>query len=153
MGFSSRRHGFRKSSSSGCLVVADKQWVPEGVNKHSQSVIDLFDFIRGSAKVILHDLPLGEYKRAVYLIDLSKVSHAPGHCNMWLTGRPFRSPLLSTRRPCLLFSPPTWLRKCPHPPRISRIRSSPDWAAKLEIGLLRDNKRSRACKPPKWMHS
>jgi hypothetical protein len=52
-----------------------KQWVPEGVNKHSQSVIDLFDFIRGSAKVILHDLPLGEYKRAVYLIDLSKVNH------------------------------------------------------------------------------
>lgn len=49
------------------------KWVPEGENKHSQSVIDLFDFIRGSAKVILHDLPLGEYKRAVYLIDLSKV--------------------------------------------------------------------------------
>ena len=54
-------------------MLTDK-WVPEGVNRHSQSVIDLFDFIRGSAKVILHDHPLGEYKRAIYLIDLSKVS-------------------------------------------------------------------------------
>ncbi|ODO07655.1 cytoplasmic protein [Cryptococcus wingfieldii CBS 7118] len=47
-------------------------WVPEGENKHSQSVIDLFDFIRGSASIILHDLPLSEYKRAIYLIDYSK---------------------------------------------------------------------------------
>ncbi|ORY25540.1 hypothetical protein BCR39DRAFT_543937 [Naematelia encephala] len=53
-------------------AVGMDSWVPEGENKHSQSVIDLFDFIRGSAQVILHDLPLGEYKRAVYLIDLSK---------------------------------------------------------------------------------
>lgn len=52
---------------------ADSQWVPEGENKHSQSVIDLFEFIRGAAQVILHDLPLGEYRRAMYLIDLSKV--------------------------------------------------------------------------------
>lgn len=50
------------------------QWVPEGHNRHSQSVIDLFEFIRGSVKVVLQDLPLSEYKRAVYLIDLSKVS-------------------------------------------------------------------------------
>jgi hypothetical protein len=49
------------------------KWVPEGENKHSQSVIDLFEFIREAAKVILHDLPLSEYKRAIYLIDLSKV--------------------------------------------------------------------------------
>ncbi|EIW67151.1 hypothetical protein TREMEDRAFT_40715 [Tremella mesenterica DSM 1558] len=52
------------------------EWVSRAVgmdsNKHSQSVIDLFDFIRESAQVILHDLPLGEYKRAVYLIDLSR---------------------------------------------------------------------------------
>ncbi|ODN97020.1 hypothetical protein I350_07998 [Cryptococcus amylolentus CBS 6273] len=39
-------------------------WVPEGENKHSQSVIDLFGFIRGSASTILHDLPLSVYKRA-----------------------------------------------------------------------------------------
>lgn len=52
------------------------QWVPEGQNRHSQSVIDLFEFIRGSVKVVLQDLPLSEYKRAVYLIDLSKVSRA-----------------------------------------------------------------------------
>lgn len=52
-------------------------WVPEGENKHSQSVIDLFEFVRGSAQVILHELPLGEYKRAIYLIDYSRtVSYA-----------------------------------------------------------------------------
>ena len=49
------------------------QWVPEGANKHSQSVIDLFEFIREAAQVVLHDLPLSEYKRALYLVDLSKV--------------------------------------------------------------------------------
>ncbi|KAK8843517.1 hypothetical protein IAR55_007177 [Kwoniella newhampshirensis] len=49
-------------------------WVPEGANKHSQSVIDLFEFMRGSAQVILHELPLSEYKRAIYLIDYSKAS-------------------------------------------------------------------------------
>lgn len=54
-------------------LISMNQWVPEGENKHSQSVIDLFDFIRGSAGVILNDLPLSEYKRAIYLIDLSKV--------------------------------------------------------------------------------
>ncbi|KAL7418776.1 hypothetical protein Q5752_006459 [Cryptotrichosporon argae] len=53
-------------------AVGMDSWVPEGENKHSQSVIDLFEFIRASAKVVLHDLPLSEYKRAVYLIDLSK---------------------------------------------------------------------------------
>lgn len=37
-------------------------------------MIDLFEFIRGAAQVILRDLPLGEYRRAMYLIDLSKVS-------------------------------------------------------------------------------
>lgn len=56
------------------MELADRQWVPEGENKHSQSVVDLFEFIRDAAKVVLHDLPLSEYKRAVYLIDLSKVS-------------------------------------------------------------------------------
>ena len=59
----------------------NRQWVPEVANKHSQSVIDLFDFIRGPAKVILHDLPLSEYSRAMYLIDFSKV------CPMILTSR------------------------------------------------------------------
>nr|XP_018258943.1 cytoplasmic protein [Kwoniella dejecticola CBS 10117]OBR81101.1 cytoplasmic protein [Kwoniella dejecticola CBS 10117] len=51
-------------------------WVSRAVgmdsNKHSQSVIDLFEFIRSSAQVILHELPLSEYKRAVFLIDYSK---------------------------------------------------------------------------------
>ena len=50
-----------------------RQWVPEGINKHSQSVIDLFEFVRDAAQIVLRDLPLSEYKRAVYLIDLSKV--------------------------------------------------------------------------------
>jgi hypothetical protein len=49
------------------------KWVPDGENKYSQSVIDLFDFIRGPVKVVLNDLPLSEYKRALYLVDLSKV--------------------------------------------------------------------------------
>ncbi|ADV25829.1 cytoplasmic protein [Cryptococcus gattii E566] len=59
------------------------QWVERSVgmdsgeNRHSQSVIDLFEFVRGSAQVILHELPLSEYKRAVYLIDYSRtVSYA-----------------------------------------------------------------------------
>ena len=52
------------------------KWVPEGDNRHSQSVIDLFDFIRSSAQVILHELPLSEYKRAIYLIDFSKVLYS-----------------------------------------------------------------------------
>nr|XP_019009601.1 cytoplasmic protein [Kwoniella pini CBS 10737]OCF48382.1 cytoplasmic protein [Kwoniella pini CBS 10737] len=51
-------------------------WVSRAVgmdsNKHSQSVIDLFEFIRSSAQVILHELPLTEHKRAVFLIDYSK---------------------------------------------------------------------------------
>lgn len=79
MGFPRSRHGQCTSFfQSVTWQVLNAQWVPEGVNRHSQSVIDLFDFIRGSAKVILHDLPLGEYKRAIYLIDLSKVSSRSG---------------------------------------------------------------------------
>ena len=46
--------------------------MPEGEKKHSQSVIDLFEFVRETAQVILHDLPLTEYNRAIYLIALSK---------------------------------------------------------------------------------
>ncbi|WVQ64082.1 uncharacterized protein L199_002241 [Kwoniella botswanensis] len=53
-------------------AVGMDSWVPEVENKHSQSVIDLFEFIRSSAQVILHELPLSEYKRAVFLIDYSK---------------------------------------------------------------------------------
>ncbi|WWC91481.1 uncharacterized protein L201_006427 [Kwoniella dendrophila CBS 6074] len=53
-------------------AVGMDSWVPEGENKHSQSVIDLFEFIRSSAQVILHELPLSEYKRAIFLIDYSK---------------------------------------------------------------------------------
>ncbi|OCF44431.1 cytoplasmic protein [Kwoniella heveanensis CBS 569] len=53
-------------------AVGMDSWVPEGENKHSQSVIDLFEFVRGSAQVILHELPLSEYKRAMFLIDYSK---------------------------------------------------------------------------------
>lgn len=63
-------------------LIGSSQWVPEGENKHSQSVIDLFEFVRESAQVILHDLPLSEYKRAVYLIDLSKVSRNLFHISM-----------------------------------------------------------------------
>ncbi|WVR09258.1 hypothetical protein IAU60_006323 [Kwoniella sp. DSM 27419] len=53
-------------------AVGMDSWVPEGENRHSQSVIDLFDFVRTSAQVILHELPLSEYKRAMFLIDYSK---------------------------------------------------------------------------------
>lgn len=48
-------------------------WVPEGEDKHSQSVIDLFAFVREAVQTVSQDLPLGEYKRAVYMVDLSKV--------------------------------------------------------------------------------
>jgi hypothetical protein len=48
-------------------------------------VIDLFEFIRASVQVVLHDLPLGEYKRAVYLIDLSKVCDVHGIANSRLS--------------------------------------------------------------------
>jgi hypothetical protein len=51
-----------------------RQWVPEGSLRHSQSVLDLFQFIRTAVTTILVDLPLGEYNRACYLIDFSKVS-------------------------------------------------------------------------------
>ncbi len=54
------------------LTSLSTQWVPEGSFRHSQSVIDLFEFIRASAKTILTDLPLGEYNRACYLIDFSR---------------------------------------------------------------------------------
>lgn len=49
------------------------RWIPEGEGRYSQSVTDLFELIRGSSAVVLNDLPLSDYKRAVYLIDLSKV--------------------------------------------------------------------------------
>lgn len=49
-------------------------WVPEGALRHSQSVIDLFDFIRRALAVILTDLPLGQYNRACYLIDFSRTA-------------------------------------------------------------------------------
>jgi hypothetical protein len=52
------------------------QWVPEGNLRHSQSVLDLFEFIRRACQTVLHELPLRPYKRACYLIDLSKVSHS-----------------------------------------------------------------------------
>lgn len=48
------------------------QWIPEGEGRFSQSVTDLFEFIRNSTQLV-RDLPLSEYKRAVFLIDLSKV--------------------------------------------------------------------------------
>lgn len=55
-------------------TVGMDSWVPEGgVGRHSQSVTDLFEFIRNSTQVV-RDLPLGEYKRAVYLSDLSKTA-------------------------------------------------------------------------------
>ena len=74
----SRAVGMDSVSASDDLSRAQThvQWVPEGENKHSQSVIDLFEFIRGAAQVILHDLPLGEYRRAMYLVDLAKVGQA-----------------------------------------------------------------------------
>ena len=40
---------------------------------HSQSVTDLFQFINASLKTVQEDLPLSNYRRGVYLTDLSKV--------------------------------------------------------------------------------
>ncbi|KAL1411961.1 hypothetical protein Q8F55_002954 [Vanrija albida] len=57
-------------------AVGMDQWIPEGEGRYSQSVTDLFELIRGSSGVILNDLPLSDYKRAVYLIDLSKTAGA-----------------------------------------------------------------------------
>jgi len=150
MGLKGGRDGFGMSHDCETEFWLIDQWVPEGVNKHSQSVIDLFDFIRGSAKVILHDLPLGEYKRAVYLIDLSKVSHHATIADTLLTMRLSRSQLANTRLPYLPFSPLIWRRKYRLRPQISRIRSNLASVAKQEIGSRRDNKLSRVYKLPKW---
>lgn len=51
------------------------QWKPEGDQNYSQSVVDLFEFIQQSMQVILEGLPLSPLKRAIYLTDMSKVSH------------------------------------------------------------------------------
>ena len=67
-----------RDQTSRCLNLRSRtllvQWVPEGSLRHSQSVLDLFQFIRTAVTTILVDLPLGEYNRACYLIDFSKVS-------------------------------------------------------------------------------
>ncbi|WOO80435.1 putative protein [Vanrija pseudolonga] len=55
-------------------AVGMDRWIPEGEGRYSQSVTDLFELIRGSSAVVLNDLPLSDYKRAVYLIDLSKTA-------------------------------------------------------------------------------
>jgi len=49
------------------------EWIPEGEGRYSQSVTDLFEFIRNATQMV-RDLPLSEYKRAVFLIDLSKTA-------------------------------------------------------------------------------
>lgn len=54
-------------------TVGMDQWIPEGEGRHSQSVVDLFEFIRNATQVV-RDLPVGEYKRAVYMVDLARVS-------------------------------------------------------------------------------
>ncbi|ORX38986.1 hypothetical protein BD324DRAFT_618118 [Kockovaella imperatae] len=51
-------------------------WRPDGHAKHSQSVTDLFQFIHASLRTIQEDLPLSDYRRNVYLIDLSKIISA-----------------------------------------------------------------------------
>jgi hypothetical protein len=56
-----------------CMLMS--QWKPEGDQNYSQSVVDLFDFIQQSMRIILQDLPLTPYKRSLYLADMSKVSH------------------------------------------------------------------------------
>lgn len=60
-------------------AVGMDQWVPEGDLRHSQSVPDLFDLIRGATQTI-RDLPLSDYKRAVFLADLSRVSSGSRRC-------------------------------------------------------------------------
>lgn len=50
------------------------RWTPEGSLNHSQSVLDLFDFIRRAVTRLLTELPLGEYNRACYLIDFSRTA-------------------------------------------------------------------------------
>lgn len=54
-------------------TVGMDQWLPEGEGRHSQSVVDLFEFVRNATQVV-RDLPVGEYKRAVYMVDLARVS-------------------------------------------------------------------------------
>lgn len=58
-------------------TVSMDQWMPEGEGRHSQSVVDLFEFIRSTTQVV-RDLPVGEYKRAVYMVDLARVSRRCG---------------------------------------------------------------------------
>lgn len=52
------------------------RWTPEGSLNHSQSVLDLFDFIRRAVSRLLTELPLGEYNRACYIIDFSRTASA-----------------------------------------------------------------------------
>ncbi|BEI83764.1 hypothetical protein CcaverHIS002_0403680 [Cutaneotrichosporon cavernicola] len=51
------------------------EWLPEGEGRHSQSVVDLFEFIR-NATTVIHKLPLREYKRAIYMVDLARTASA-----------------------------------------------------------------------------
>lgn len=120
------------------------QWVPEGQHRHSQSVIDLFDFIRESVRVVLQDLPLEEYKRACYLIDLSKVSPCPIYwtrANLRVRQLPAQS--ANTLLRCRLCS---WLRW--RQARLLRQLWSfkASWAAKLALGWPRASKLSRTWK-------
>lgn len=74
MGLASCGHGPCEYEAWPCETALTIQWRPEGDQHYSQSVVDLFEFIQQSLGVILHDLPLSPYKRALYLTDMSKVS-------------------------------------------------------------------------------
>jgi hypothetical protein len=54
-------------------TVGMDQWAPDGEGRYSQSVTDLFEFIRSSTQLV-RDLPLSDYKRAVFLIDLARTA-------------------------------------------------------------------------------
>jgi hypothetical protein len=56
-------------------TISMDQWLPEGEGRHSQSVVDLFEFIR-NATMVVRNLPVGEYKRAIYMVDLARTASA-----------------------------------------------------------------------------
>ncbi|GMK58894.1 hypothetical protein CspeluHIS016_0603360 [Cutaneotrichosporon spelunceum] len=51
------------------------EWLAEGKGRHSQSVIDLFEFIR-NATAVVRNLPVGKLKRAAYMVDLARTASA-----------------------------------------------------------------------------
>ncbi|KLT40639.1 hypothetical protein CC85DRAFT_303946 [Cutaneotrichosporon oleaginosum] len=56
-------------------TISMDQWQPEGEGRHSQSVVDLFEFLR-EATMVVRNLPVKEHKRAIYMVDLARMASA-----------------------------------------------------------------------------